>query len=80
MDFQDKLRRLKEASMMIDSLYKKEWFADLSTEERVRKINDILVSVTSVNDIVSLISPKKEGKWDEETRKDNPHHYNNRLD
>ena len=64
----------KEKCEIIDSLYQKKWFTSLSKEERVTKLDEIITS----NDI--KLYKKDEEKWDDERRRDNPHHYNNRLD
>jgi hypothetical protein len=79
-NFESKLKRLSDTSQIIDKLYGTDWFLRLTSEERVKKINDILVGVTSVNDITSSLDYIKNNKYDSEDRKDNPHHHTNRLD
>lgn len=81
---QENIKRLKEASDIIDKLYQNKWFTDLSRDKRVEKINDVLMAVSSVNDIsnelTSGFGTLRGENWDEEKRKDNPHHHTNRLD
>ncbi len=60
-------------------LYQKKWFTDLSVEERVKRINEVLVNVTAVNEISESIDEIRRYN-DSENRKDSPHHYDTRLD
>lgn len=71
-------RRLKDASTIIDNLYQNKWFTDLSKDKRVEKVNEVLLNVSVVNDISTFDANK--GEWNEEKRKDSPHHHTNRLD
>jgi hypothetical protein len=71
-------KRLKEASIIIDNLYQNKWFIDLSKDKRVEKVNEVLLNVSVVNDIATFDANK--GEWNDEKRKDSPHHYDNRLD
>lgn len=74
-----KRKRLDETSNIINNLYQKRWFTDLSSEERVKKISEILINVTAVNEISESIDELRRYN-DAENRRDSPHHYDNRLD
>ena len=81
---EDNLKRIKEAADIVDKLYQNKWFTDLSRDKRVENVNEVLMAVSAVNDISSAVSngfgTLKGDNWDQEKRKDNPHHHTNRLD
>ena len=80
---EDNLKRIKEAADIVDKLYQNKWFTDLSRDKRVEKVNEVLMAVSAVNDISNVsngFGTLKGEDWDEEKRKDNPHHHTNRLD
>ncbi|HOB26385.1 MAG TPA: hypothetical protein PKG93_04495 [Bacilli bacterium] len=67
----------KDKATSIDELYQNESFVNLSADERVKKLEDHLLSL-SIKEIKDY--KKEEFVWDSEKRKDSPHHHTNRLD